>query len=561
MKASSQRRKETTDATGSHDAVIAPEPSPGIKERKSLKKNLKEIYEEFCSNTSIHGFQYFGQQRPRSEIIFWIIVIIVTLFCCISIIVKVYVKWHETPEIVTFSEQSTPVWNIPFPRLTICPETKRALKKNDSSYVELVQSLYSYIDDDSFQFFPNFTRSEHENTLTLMHVCQTEEFGTFFSKPADRNPIDYLKNLNDLLPGFERYFLTCQWFGRSMSCEKLLTKVYTDEGICYAFNSLKANDLYRDQVMRSQMREESPNKSEDALAWSLEKGYAVDSDFQTYPMRALSSGSKAGFQIFLQSFPNETDFTCTGPTQGFKIMLNSPDDVPSVEKHFVWVPMDRDIMVAVKPTMITTSADVKAYRPEKRRCYFQQDRQLRFYKIYTQRNCERECVTNFTYHKCGCVKFSMPRTADMPICGEHKILCYQNARNTLLWQQFKEGLSHSKRVRGCNCMPGCTSLEYETEISEGSFDLENTLRAYDDYDRYFELYPGGRMSLVTIYFKDNQFITSRRSELYGVTELMANFGGVLGLFMGVSLLSVVEIMYHCSLRLWSNVRRGEEKGN
>lgn len=59
---------------------------------------------------------------------------------------------------------------------------------------------------------------------------------------------------------------------------------------------------------------------------------------------------------------------------------------------------------------------------------------------------------------------------------------------------------------------------------------------------------------LSIFFKENQFITSKRSELYGQTDFLANCGGLLGLFMGVSLLSIVEIIYFCTLRLCCNLR-------
>lgn len=59
---------------------------------------------------------------------------------------------------------------------------------------------------------------------------------------------------------------------------------------------------------------------------------------------------------------------------------------------------------------------------------------------------------------------------------------------------------------------------------------------------------------LSIFFKENQFITSKRSELYGQTDFLANCGGLLGLFMGVSLLSIVEVIYYCTLRLWCNLR-------
>ncbi|XP_073848490.1 pickpocket protein 28-like [Musca autumnalis] len=549
-----QRQNENVKETDCHDSAIGSfKSSPTVKQNKSLKKNLKEIYHEFCSNTSIHGFQYFGQQRPRKEILFWIIVLIVTLYFCISIMVKVYDKWNETPVIVTFSEKSTPIWNIPFPSVTICPGVKRSISSGDPKYFDLVQRLGSYLDQVNNEFYANYSRHEHEEAQTLMHICETMAF--HFSNLTKTDDIDYVENLNQMFPDFHKYFYGCLWFGKITPCNDLLTKVYTDEGICYTFNSLKANDLYRDTVVRSQMREEDKSKNGETLAWSLEKGYAPGSDLKTYPQRVLNSGPSAGFQILLRAYPDESDFTCNIQTHGYRIILNSPDDEPSAEKHLIRISMDKEILLAVKPKMITTSSNVEAYDVKKRRCYLNKDRQLKFYKIYTQRNCERECVTNFTYHKCGCVKFSMPRTADMPICGINKIQCYYQARERLLQKQFKEGLENAEEASGggCNCLPGCTSLEYETEISEGYYEWLKIMQAYAVYDADYPVNFDGERSLVRIYFKENEFITSRRSELYGVTELLANFGGVLGLFMGVSLLSVVEIIYHCSLRLWSNV--------
>lgn len=57
------------------------------------------------------------------------------------------------------------------------------------------------------------------------------------------------------------------------------------------------------------------------------------------------------------------------------------------------------------------------------------------------------------------------------------------------------------------------------------------------------------MSSLSIYFKENQFISSKRSELYGTTDFLANIGGLLGLFMGISVISFTEIIYFCTIRL------------
>lgn len=51
-----------------------------------------------------------------------------------------------------------------------------------------------------------------------------------------------------------------------------------------------------------------------------------------------------------------------------------------------------------------------------------------------------------------------------------------------------------------------------------------------------------------LFFKEDQFIALKRAELFGITDFIANCGGLLGLFMGVSLLSIVEIIYFCTIR-------------
>lgn len=56
-----------------------------------------------------------------------------------------------------------------------------------------------------------------------------------------------------------------------------------------------------------------------------------------------------------------------------------------------------------------------------------------------------------------------------------------------------------------------------------------------------------------IFFKEKQFITTRRSELFGPTDFLAYCGGLLGLIMGVSIMSIVEMIYHCTLRLCCNL--------
>ena len=88
----------------------------------------------------------------------------------------------------------------------------------------------------------------------------------------------------------------------------------------------------------------------------------------------------------------------------------------------------------------------------------------------------------------------------------------------------------------CNCLPTCSSVEY----------FINT---------YQERIPGndGNVSSFSIYFADDEFIVFRRSASFGAVSLLSNVGGLLGLFLGISVLSIVELFYYFVIRFVNNL--------
>lgn len=62
------------------------------------------------------------------------------------------------------------------------------------------------------------------------------------------------------------------------------------------------------------------------------------------------------------------------------------------------------------------------------------------------------------------------------------------------------------------------------------------------------------MSTLTIYFLEEQYLAMERTQLFNFFDLVSNFGGLLSLFTGFSLMSLIEILYFLSLRIYSNTR-------
>jgi amiloride-sensitive sodium channel len=103
--------------------------------------------------------------------------------------------------------------------------------------------------------------------------------------------------------------------------------------------------------------------------------------------------------------------------------------------------------IYMKVIKFTTSKDLRKFDPDKRGCYFEGERKLKFFKSYTKKQCEFECLANATLKACGCVKFSMPRNKITPICDLDKVPCYLRVIN--------------KSHKSCNCLQSCTYMEYD----------------------------------------------------------------------------------------------------
>ena len=190
----------------------------------------------------------------------------------------------------------------------------------------------------------------------------------------------------------------CIWSGKIVRCSSLFSEVITDEGICYTFNMLNHKDLLTNIIDDSF---QYPKHGKKLTNWTLKHGYDTN-DVNSYPLRPTGAGFEAVLTFLLSA--NKSD-KCKVATQGFKLAIHSATDIPRFSKQFYRIPFQSEVLLAVNPNMVKTSNDLKNYKPNVRQCYFDGERKLNYFKVYTQSNCEYECLTKFTYMSCGCVRF------------------------------------------------------------------------------------------------------------------------------------------------------------
>ncbi|CAH1099297.1 unnamed protein product [Psylliodes chrysocephalus] len=505
-----------------------------------FRKNLLDYFQEFTGNTGVHGFKYMGEQdRTLCEKFWWVILFCISLYVCIDLIIKTWTKWDQSPVLVSFAKSPTPVWQVPFPAVTICSETKTR------------QTVYNFTNAfDQFIHGENMTVEEMKRFSDSSLICDNHLYneGEKFTKV---DTIDYLMSV---APQFNDVFFSCKWTLLNESCENLFTPILTEEGLCFTFNMLDRTELLRNKV---HIQGDYMSHGSHSEGWTLGEGYPKHSKKDTFPRRAMSAGYSAGLFLVLKASTPDLDYICKGPVQGFKILLHHPAEVPRVSRQFFRAPLDQEVVVSVRPDMMTTSEGLLSYNPQRRQCYFPSERYLSFYQSYTQQNCQIECLTNFTLAKCGCVAYHMPREKHTKICGSGSQVCMFQAQTKLLELEVDSGLKNmyyalNQSISTCDCLPACTSLTYNAEFSQAKFEWKKLFQAYRV--NISGEFPGIQMTRLTFFFKEQQFITSERNELYGQTDFLANCGGILGLFTGFSFLSIVEILYFLTLRLMCNVK-------
>jgi acid-sensing ion channel, other len=78
-------------------------------------------------------------------------------------------------------------------------------------------------------------------------------------------------------------------------------------------------------------------------------------------------------------------------------------DVPQLTTKYVTASVNSSMTLIVVPKLMTTSEALRAYSATERKCYFSDERSLKYFLQYTQPNCEIECEADFVLKKCGCL--------------------------------------------------------------------------------------------------------------------------------------------------------------
>nr|CAD7406772.1 unnamed protein product [Timema cristinae] len=394
------------------------------------------VLKNFCLLTSQHGYKYIAEPgRTIFERLLWGSMVLSALVIAVTIILNSWEMFNKRHTMTSIETANYPLWNVPFPAITICALNKvqRLLPDNLSRefVFEEMGLLVQLIDP-------------VDTTISRLRILQSI---------LDLNKIKAKDIMTEVAAACEDIIIECRWKKRNVKCSLIFKLFKTYEGFCCSFNYVGVNDDI------------------------------IKSDFEQ-PLRMSTSGSSSGLSVLVRSQPEES-FASILASTGIKVLLHDPWSYPTVSTLKKIVTLGSEIFFSVAPWLTDSTYEVQKLDPMKRGlrgCLFPWERQLEKMKQYTFNNCVMECRVNFIIKLCGCSPYYYPNNGSVRDCDLLDVPCLVINKERL--QMLQEGdieanltaLLQQPWSYPCNCLPDCTNVYYPMETNEISLSEEAASR-------------------------------------------------------------------------------------
>ncbi|CAL8073009.1 unnamed protein product [Orchesella dallaii] len=354
----------------------------------------------------------------------------------------------------------------------------------------------------------------------------------------------------DVTHNCEDMILKCMWENKVLPCQKLFFEIDTRHGHCCVFNmipkyilgNLKDNDT-RTTSEKSHLPKLAIEewKQFDTSNMILPEDSTVK---RSYPRHQKAGGKPFGLSILINP---ELDLysTCnTNDAVGFKadftfqMVPHSPISFPRIMDKGMAIPPSSEVFVEIEPVLTIGHDDLISVDRTKRHCYVKGEMKLKHYKFYSAENCLEECIAEFMYQNCSCIRYEMPRNSSQKLCGPKDSDCITRVRMA----------SAGKSGRCSYCWPPCTEVRYKLQQTQLPLRENYSSFLYDTHKEQNKT--ASNYSILHIYFGTDSLYATERNSLYDASALIANAGGLLGLTLGFSIIALLQLIYFFTLEAW-----------
>lgn len=368
-----------------------------------------------------------------------------------------YVKLNVAPDISITIKQKL-AREIPFPAITLClpmfskPGLANFTHYTHEYYKNPQGTLSNLTESEKIYLAVNSLKCGVERAKVVNHCCNRINI-------QDKR---ILMQMEESTPLVDEVMGFCNLETTQMNCKDMFTTIFTEHGLCYTTNMQSLNTIYETKILSGDLQKaiNKSSRNHDAkVNWTLDEEYINNSEVDVIPMRL----SKANDHIFVVYSSQEDAFNFCRQNSVF-IYIHLPNEVPTMFHRHTRLQYGHTKRILLQTRVTVAHPSLKSYLPTARGCFFEGEKKLHFFKVYTKFHCYTECLSQYVLGKCGCVGFYMPRNSTTSICGLQERNCLDlNANN---WPDIND---LADGTTPCGCYPTCNHIEYYVDEDDYAY--------------------------------------------------------------------------------------------
>ncbi|XP_043511153.1 sodium channel protein Nach-like [Frieseomelitta varia] len=435
----------------------------------------------------------------------------VTVSAMVYSIYCTYLEFMEKPLFTSVETEYFPTYQLYFPGVAICSINRISFRSATELANEIfaanitdlpadeILSMISQLGDlyDS-EFTPQNRSNRIDQLLTVYH----------------KGSYDIVDVMKRLTPQCSSMLLKCRFHDKEWNCSELFTFRKTQDGYCCTFNyATKGDDTHLDVKLES--------------------------------MKVEDLTENGGLLVVLDPFLDDY-FYPIFPSAGWKVTIFNPHDYPDTTSggviDFLVSPRVHR-SVQLEAIMFYSARRIMSHSLEKRDCVFE-DELTGPQMFYTYSNCIVDCKALDMWKMCGCIPFFLPNRESKKVCNLADVPCLSQYKSKWLSVVPHGNLyDHDEEIEKtntlyCKCYPECSDVKYNAKMA--MFGLEHVSEILRDKEVK-------NQSVMTIYFNNYGTINLKQDVIYRWYELMGEASGICGIFVGFSLIVIVEFAYFVGL--------------
>ncbi|CAI5438992.1 unnamed protein product [Caenorhabditis angaria] len=460
--------------------------------------------EHFSNTTTLHGPKRIYNGK-RWSIAFWIIVMVssmILLFAQVTSLINMFFSRPTVSQVSFLLSEGGMV----FPRVTVC--SFNPIKR---TYVESLNSTKD-LSDDLLDYLMMF----NSDAMTLYGRADGQQLhsGDNLFKQYVQNHTNFTADSFFMDAGFgcNDTFKMCSFGGRRFDCCKYATPVFSDLGKCFTLNVQDSDKPW----MKTQ--------SEPGIAAGLQ--IILDSHIE----EQFDSEADGVTPVFSSAFEN-----------GFRYYIHSSAELPFLASEGIAVSPDSVVYSA-----LSSSRYILLSSGSWGNCTDSWPANYKYDFPYTAAMCSTVCKAQYFNTTCGCSPSIYNHENLFRDCTPYETYRCMDTKMKVV----SNGVVNIEMPSCEECRVECKSQVYHAFNSYGKGLSRGALMWLHKQGQWDILHMKSNFQVVNVFFRDMSYTEYIQMQGMTITELLSDIGGNMGMFMGMSVFTIIEVSLFLSKIGW-----------